>query len=87
VPAFTPLRISDFGEGWLTPWIPPPNGELHLQRGGWVGADSAFSAESLTSHLLSTRERQERVMNLSGGYFVRSTEPPPPTGLDRPISG
>jgi hypothetical protein len=42
VPAFTPLSISDFGEGWLTPWIPPPNGELHLQRGGWVGADSAF---------------------------------------------
>jgi hypothetical protein len=42
VPAFTPLSISDFGQGWLTPWIPPPNGELHLQRGGWVGADSAF---------------------------------------------
>lgn len=42
VPAFTPLSISDFGEGWLTPWIPPPNGELHLQHGGWVGADSAF---------------------------------------------
>ena len=42
VPAFTPLSISDFGDGWLTPWIPPPNGELHLQRGGWVGADSAF---------------------------------------------
>ena len=42
VPAFTPLSICEFGEGWLTPWIPPPNGELHLQRGGWVGADSAF---------------------------------------------
>jgi hypothetical protein len=42
VPEFTPLSIFDFGEGWLTPWIPPPNGELHLQRGGWVGADSAF---------------------------------------------
>lgn len=42
VPAFTPLSLWDFGEGWLEPWIPPPNGELHLQRGGWVGADSGF---------------------------------------------
>ena len=42
VPAFTPLSIFDFAEGWLTPWIPPPSGELHLERGGWVGADLAF---------------------------------------------
>jgi hypothetical protein len=66
VPAFTPLRIFDFGEGWLTPWIPPPNGELHLQRGGWVGADSAFFSREFDLAFTSTRERQERVMSLSG---------------------
>lgn len=47
VPAFAPLSIWDFGEGWLTPWIPPPSGELHLQRGGWVGADSAFFSREI----------------------------------------
>jgi len=34
--------VFNFGEGWLEPWIPPPNGELHLQRGGWVNTDSGF---------------------------------------------
>ncbi len=47
VPAFTPLSIANFGEGWLTPWVPPPSGELHLQRGGWVGADSGFFSREL----------------------------------------
>ena len=39
---FTPLSFGNFGEGWLEPWIPPPNGELHLQRGGWVNTLSGF---------------------------------------------
>src|SRR5262245_26903547 len=37
---FTPLSLWNFGEGWLVPWVPPPNGELHLQRGGWVNTAS-----------------------------------------------
>jgi hypothetical protein len=41
VPAFTPLSWN-LTEGWFEPWIPPPNGELHLQRGGWVNTDSGF---------------------------------------------
>jgi hypothetical protein len=47
VPSFTPLSIWNFTEGWLEPWIPPPNGELHLQRGGWVNTDSAFFSREL----------------------------------------
>jgi hypothetical protein len=39
---FTPLPISDLSAGWAEPWIPPPNGELRLQRGGWVNTDSGF---------------------------------------------
>ena len=39
---FTPLSLWNFGEGWFEPWNPPPNGELHLQRGGWVNTASGF---------------------------------------------
>jgi hypothetical protein len=39
---FTPLSLWNFGEGWLELWVPPPNGELHLQRGGWVNTPSGF---------------------------------------------
>jgi hypothetical protein len=44
---FTPLSLWNFGVGWLEPWIPPPNGELHLQRGGWVNTDSGFFSREL----------------------------------------
>jgi hypothetical protein len=44
---FTPLSLWNFGEGWLEPWIPPPNGELHLQRGGWVNTASGFFSREL----------------------------------------
>jgi hypothetical protein len=44
---FTPLGLWNFTEGWLEPWIPPPNGELHLQRGGWVNTDSGFFSREL----------------------------------------
>jgi hypothetical protein len=44
---FTPLSLWNFGEGWLEPWIPPPSGELHLQRGGWVNTDSGFFSREL----------------------------------------
>jgi hypothetical protein len=44
---FTPLPISDLSVGWAEPWIPPPNGELHLQRGGWVNTDSGFFSREL----------------------------------------
>ena len=47
VPSFTPLSIWNFTNGWLQPWIPPPNGELHLQRGGWVNTDSGFFSREL----------------------------------------
>ena len=47
VPAFTPLSIWNFTDGWLEPWIPPPNGELHLQRGGWVNTASGFFSREL----------------------------------------
>jgi hypothetical protein len=47
VPSFTPLSIWNWTDGWLQPWIPPPNGELHLQRGGWVNTDSAFFSREL----------------------------------------
>jgi outer membrane putative beta-barrel porin/alpha-amylase len=47
VPAFTPLPIWDWTKGWLDPWIPPPNGELHMQRGGWVNTDSGFFSREL----------------------------------------
>src|SRR5215813_3107724 len=39
---FAPLTLWNLGEGWLEPWSPPPNGELHLQRGGWVNTASGF---------------------------------------------
>jgi outer membrane putative beta-barrel porin/alpha-amylase len=39
---FTPLRLRNFGEGWLEPWIPPPSGEQHLVRGGWVNTFNGF---------------------------------------------
>jgi hypothetical protein len=44
---FTPLSLWNFGEGWLEPWVPPPNGELHLQRGGWVNTASGFFSREL----------------------------------------
>jgi hypothetical protein len=47
VPAFTPLSLGNFTEGWFEPWSPPPNGELHLQRGGWVNTDSAFFSREI----------------------------------------
>jgi hypothetical protein len=34
---FTPLGLSNFFEGWLTPWIPVGNGSSGAARGGWVG--------------------------------------------------
>jgi len=39
---FTPLSLWNFGEGWLEPWIPPPNGEQRLVRGGWVNTFNGF---------------------------------------------
>jgi hypothetical protein len=47
VPSFTSLSIWNWTDGWLQPWIPPPNGELHLQRGGWVNTDSGFFSREL----------------------------------------
>jgi hypothetical protein len=44
---FTPLSLWNFGEGWLEPWAPPPNGELHLQRGGWVNTASGFFSREI----------------------------------------
>jgi hypothetical protein len=44
---FTPLSFWNFGDGWLEPWIPPPNGELHLQRGGWVNTASGFFSREI----------------------------------------
>jgi hypothetical protein len=44
---FTPLSLWNFGDGWLEPWSPPPNGELHLQRGGWVNTASGFFSREL----------------------------------------
>lgn len=44
---FTPLTLSNFGEGWLEPWLPPPSGELHLQRGGWVNTASGFFSREI----------------------------------------
>jgi hypothetical protein len=44
---FTPLSLWNFGPGWLEPWIPPPNGELHLQRGGWVNTASGFFSREI----------------------------------------
>src|SRR2546430_8466860 len=44
---FTPLGFWSFGDGWLEPWIPPPNGELHLQRGGWVNTASGFFSREI----------------------------------------
>ena len=44
---FTPLSFWNFGNGWLEPWIPPPNGELHLQRGGWVNTASGFFSREI----------------------------------------
>ncbi|MBV8358078.1 MAG: hypothetical protein JO189_09115 [Deltaproteobacteria bacterium] len=44
---FTRLGLLNFGEGWLEPWIPPPNGELHLQRGGWVNTASGFFSREI----------------------------------------
>src|SRR5690348_6761385 len=44
---FTPLSFWNFGEGWLEPWLPPPPGELHLQRGGWVNTVSGFFSREI----------------------------------------
>jgi outer membrane putative beta-barrel porin/alpha-amylase len=44
---FTPLSLWNFGEGWLEPWIPPPGGELDLQRGGWVSTFSGFFSREI----------------------------------------
>jgi hypothetical protein len=44
---FTPLTLLDFGDGWLEPWVPPPAGEYHLQRGGWVNTDSGFFSREI----------------------------------------
>jgi hypothetical protein len=38
----SPHSACGTGEGWLEPWIPSPNGELHLQRGGWVNTAGGF---------------------------------------------
>src|SRR6516225_1038669 len=53
---FTPLSLWNFGEGWLEPWIPPPNGELHLQRGGWVNTASGFFPRNRSSLYLQCRD-------------------------------
>jgi hypothetical protein len=44
---FTRLTLWNFGQGWLEPWIPPPGGELHLQRGGWVNTASGFFSREI----------------------------------------
>jgi hypothetical protein len=44
---FTPLSLLNFSEGWLEPWVSPPSGELHLQRGGWVNTDSGFFSREI----------------------------------------
>lgn len=44
---FTPLSFWNFDDGWLESWIPPPNGELHLQRGGWVNTASGFFSREI----------------------------------------
>ena len=53
---FTPLSVWNFGEGWLEPWIPPPNGELHLKRGGWVNTASGFFPRNRSSLYLQCRD-------------------------------
>ena len=60
VPAFSPLSLWDFGEGWLEPWLPPPNGELHLQRGGWVGADSGFFSREFDPSFCASKPSEIR---------------------------
>lgn len=44
---FTPLRLRDFGDGWLQPWIAPPNGSSGALRGGWVNTFSGFFLREL----------------------------------------
>ncbi len=44
---FTPLRLRDFGDGWLQPWIAPPNGSSGALRGGWVNTFSAFFSREI----------------------------------------
>jgi hypothetical protein len=39
---FTPLQLHDIGDGWLQPWIAPPNGSSGALRGGWVNTFSGF---------------------------------------------
>jgi hypothetical protein len=53
---FTPLSLWHFTEGWLEPWVPPPNGELHLQRGGWVNTASGFFSREIDP--LQRRDRR-----------------------------
>jgi len=65
VPSFTPLSIWNFTDGWLEPWVPPPNGELHLQRGGWVNTIPGFSAVNWIRLFLLTRELIAHAMNTS----------------------
>lgn len=67
---FTPLSLWNFGEGWLEPWIPPPNGELHLQRGGWVNTASGFFSREIdplftfNAGTSGTRDEYEGEVNL-----------------------
>ncbi|MBV8452609.1 MAG: hypothetical protein JOZ29_10095 [Deltaproteobacteria bacterium] len=67
---FTLLSLWNFGEGWLEPWIPPPNGELHLQRGGWVNTASGFFSRELDPAFTfdagtsGTRDRYEGAASL-----------------------
>jgi hypothetical protein len=44
---FTPLQLRDFGDGWLQPWIAPPNGSSGALRGGWVNTFSGFFSREL----------------------------------------
>jgi hypothetical protein len=44
---FIRLSLWNFREGWFEPWIPPPNGELRLERGGWVNTFSGFFSREL----------------------------------------
>ena len=40
--AWTPLRLSDFGDGWFEPWIKPPDTTGGSLRQGWVNTFDAF---------------------------------------------
>jgi hypothetical protein len=43
---WTPLRLSNFGEGFFEPWVRPPNGSSGAPRQGWLNSfDGHFTRE------------------------------------------